>query len=126
MRPPGGMIALAPVAEWRSARLAHARAVLVQRGYQEAVTYSFVDAELDAKVGVSAHAIALANPISADMAVMRTSIWTGLIKALSTTSSRQQPHVRLFEIGRGVSRSGQTIQINKLAYIVIGNSEPEQ
>ncbi|MDP2560322.1 phenylalanine--tRNA ligase subunit beta [Psychrobium sp. 1_MG-2023] len=75
------------------------RDVLVARGFNEAITYSFVDPkkqqllfpELDAKV--------LPHPISADMSVMRVSLWTGLLQAVSNNQKRQQGRVRLFETG---------------------------
>lgn len=126
-RPPAGRIRLAAVDEGGTPRLTRARLCLVQRGYQEAITYSFVDREADARVGSAAGAIALANPISADMAVMRTSLWTGLMRAAAYNLSRQQTQVRLFETGRSFENSsGKTLQINKLSGIVTGNSMSEQ
>lgn len=79
-------------------RLQH---LLVDRGYFEAITYSFVDPQLHQHFAASEWApIALANPISADLSVMRQSLWPGLIQALSYNLNRQQDRVRLFEIGR--------------------------
>jgi phenylalanyl-tRNA synthetase beta chain len=127
-RMPSGSIYLKNVAEGGMPRIPRAREVLVQRGYQEAVTYSFVAAKLDAAVGGgSAAAIALANPISADMAVMRTSLWSGLLQAFSYNLSRQQTRIRLFETGRSFERKGDEVrQINKLSGICCGTSWPEQ
>jgi phenylalanyl-tRNA synthetase beta chain len=73
--------------------------VLVQRGYQEAITYSFVDPELQKLIDPEHQPLALANPISAEMAVMRTSLWPGLIQAALHNVNRQQENVRLFETG---------------------------
>ncbi len=76
------------------------RAALVQRGYLEAITYSFVDADLQARLLPGNDAIALANPISSDLAVMRTGLLPGLLQALQRNQHRQQARVRLFELGR--------------------------
>ena len=86
-----------------------------------------MDAEWDLRLGGDGDAIALANPISQDMAVMRTSLWPGLVKALIHNQSRQQSRVRLFEIGRTFSRvKGETLQINRISGLVTGTSAPEQ
>ncbi|WP_251978032.1 phenylalanine--tRNA ligase subunit beta [Salinicola avicenniae] len=72
---------------------------LVSRGYQEAVTYSFVSPDLQALLMPDAISPTLANPISSDMSVMRYSLFPGLIKALQHNLNRQQQRVRLFETG---------------------------
>lgn len=73
--------------------------VLVHRGYQEAVTYSFVDERLQSQIEPDVPAVRLANPISSDMAVMRTTTWPGLLQAVLHNTKRQQRRVRLFESG---------------------------
>jgi phenylalanyl-tRNA synthetase beta chain len=73
--------------------------VLVQRGWQEAVTYSFVDPTVQAKLSPERRAVELSNPLSTEMSQMRTSHWTGLIQALQYNQNRQQQQVRLFETG---------------------------
>ncbi|MBL4859751.1 MAG: phenylalanine--tRNA ligase subunit beta, partial [Acinetobacter sp.] len=72
---------------------------LVSRGYQEAITYSFVDKDIHALVAPGQDAIELANPISADMSQMRLTLWAGLIKAAQHNINRQQTRVRMFESG---------------------------
>ncbi len=72
---------------------------LVGRGYFEAITYSFVDTAMQAALDPEQTPIALANPLSAEMSVMRTSIWPGLVKSLIYNVNRQQTRVRLFESG---------------------------
>ncbi|OLO03427.1 phenylalanine--tRNA ligase subunit beta [Salinicola socius] len=72
---------------------------MVSRGYQEAVTYSFVSPELQALIIPNGVSPTLANPISSDMSVMRHSLFPGLIKALTHNLNRQQHRVRLFETG---------------------------
>ncbi len=71
----------------------------VARGYQEAVTYSFVDEGSQRILDPEHEPIGLANPISSEMSVMRTSCWPGLLKSLQHNLNRQQGRVRLFETG---------------------------
>ena len=75
------------------------RASLVARGYQEAITYSFVDPKLDAAFTAGTEGLALSNPISSELSVMRQSLWPGLISALKRNLSRQHNRIRLFESG---------------------------
>lgn len=75
------------------------REQLIGRGYEEAITYSFVDPALQELIEPNAPTVALANPISADMGVMRRSLWCGLLGALKRNLNRQQSRVRLFESG---------------------------
>lgn len=75
------------------------RRVLMARGYQEAITYSFVEPALQAVIEPELKGISLLNPISNDMSIMRTSLWTGLLNAASYNLNRQQSRVRLFETG---------------------------
>ncbi|HEU0276952.1 MAG TPA: phenylalanine--tRNA ligase subunit beta [Rhodanobacteraceae bacterium] len=72
---------------------------LTARDYHEAVCYAFVDAALLDAWQLAQGAVALANPLSADMAVMRTSLLPGLAEALKRNRNRQQERVRLFETG---------------------------
>jgi len=75
------------------------RDVMVEQGYYEAVTYSFVAPELQAILHPQQPTLPLANPISADMSVMRSRLLPGLIHALRHNLNRQQSRVRLFETG---------------------------
>lgn len=107
--------------------LERVRAFLVDRGYQEAITYSFVDEALQRLVTPDAAGIALANPISADMAVMRTSLWSGLLQVLKYNQNRQQERVRLFEHGVKFSRQdGKITEKGVVAGVVAGKLLPEQ
>ena len=72
---------------------------LSARGYREAITYSFIEPALQQHFDPGSNAVSLANPISADMAVMRTSLLPGLVTAVLRNTTRQQPRVRLFETG---------------------------
>jgi phenylalanyl-tRNA synthetase beta chain len=72
---------------------------LVNRGYFEAITYSFIDPKWQQILDPQKPTIALANALSSEMSVMRTSILPGLISALKHNVNRQQNRVRLFETG---------------------------
>jgi len=99
---------------------------LVSLGYQEAITYSFVDSKAQQEINPSEAAIALANPLSADLAVMRTSLWPGLLKALSYNQNRQQSRVKFFETGLKFVKEGEDIiQTRMLSGVVSGSVHPE-
>jgi phenylalanyl-tRNA synthetase beta chain len=72
---------------------------LVNRGYYEAISYSFVDPKWQDILDPQANTITLANPLSSEMSVMRTTMWVGLLNALKYNVNRQQNRVRLFETG---------------------------
>ena len=111
------------------ARVAHETAadLLVQRGYFEAITYSFVDPGLQAVLCPGEPALRLANPISADLAEMRVSLWPGLVRALLENQRRQQPRVRLFELGRQFRlEDGALHEVPVIAGIAAGPALPEQ
>jgi phenylalanyl-tRNA synthetase beta chain len=101
--------------------------LLVQRGYFEAITYSFVDPALQSVLFPGVPALRLANPISADLAEMRVSPWPGLARALLENQRRQQPRVRLFEIGRTFRLEGAELaEVPVVAGIAAGAALPEQ
>lgn len=79
--------------------LARIKDLLVDKGYQEAVTYSFVDPKVQQILHPNLNQIHLPNPISSEMSVMRLSLWTGLLGAVLYNQNRQQSRIRLFETG---------------------------
>ena len=79
--------------------LKRAKAMLVDKGYQEAITYSFVDPKIQALLHPGEENLLLPSPISADMSAMRLSLWSGLLSAVVYNQNRQQGRVRLFESG---------------------------
>jgi len=106
--------------------LAELRRLLAARGYQEAITYSFIAPELCAQFAPDSKPLALANPISADMAVMRPSLWPGLVQALQHNLNRQQPRVRLFECGLCfVGELDSLVQENRLGGLLCGSRLPQ-
>ncbi len=100
--------------------------LLADRGYQEAITYSFVDKKSQQFIDPSIEPLALVNPISADLAVMRTSLWPGLLKAVSYNQKRQHDHVRFFETGlKFVPSEDGLIQTPVIAGVISGRSVSE-
>jgi phenylalanyl-tRNA synthetase beta chain len=101
---------------------------LAARGYREAISFGFVDPKVQSLLFPDQRAIELANPIASDLAVMRCSLWPGLIAAARTNLSRQQERVRLLEIATrfhadgGPGREEQKV----LAMIALGTRLPEQ
>lgn len=80
-------------------QLAQLKDSLVDRDYQEAITYSFVDPKIQSALFPEQEGKVLPNPISADMSVMRLSLLPGLLQAVEYNQNRQQNRVRLFETG---------------------------
>jgi phenylalanyl-tRNA synthetase beta chain len=101
---------------------------LAARGFQEAISFAFVDPVLQQQLFPQRAAIALANPIAADLAVLRSSLWPGLISAARENLRRQQQRVRLFEIAsRFVATSDPRGEEQKmLGAIALGTRLPEQ
>lgn len=75
------------------------RTLLADRGYQEAITYSFVDPEQQQRLHPQQPALVLPHPISVKLSAMRLSLWSGLLGALLHNQHRQQQRIRLFEMG---------------------------
>jgi len=94
---------------------------LVERGYREAITYSFVEPGLQSSLLGASNAVRLLNPISSDMSVMRQSLWPGLIQTLLYNLKRQQQRIRLFEIGKVFSPGSTAAEVAVIAGITYGN-----
>ena len=104
-----------------------ARATLVDRGYHEAVTYSFIAEALSLAFAPAQSPILLQNPIAKDMAAMRPSLLPGLLTALGANLKRQHTDVRLFEYGMRFNRIDDTLaQEMTLAGVVCGRTLPDQ
>ena len=104
---------------------------LVERGYYEAVTLSFVDATLQRMLFPDVPALVLANPLSVELAEMRVSLWPGLLKALTDNVRRQQERVRLAEHGArflpGASGTDAApAELECIAGVAFGSVLPEQ
>lgn len=109
--------------------LKRVRNLLVDRGFQEAITYSFVDPKTQQALFPQSDAIVLPNPISVEMSAMRVSLFPGLVQAVVYNQNRQQPRVRLFEQGlrfiKDASAENGIRQEPMLAGIITGNQSDE-
>ncbi|MCL4721215.1 MAG: phenylalanine--tRNA ligase subunit beta [Gammaproteobacteria bacterium] len=104
-----------------------ARTMLVDRGYQEAITYSFIDGDLDRQFAGGRAGVALLNPLSAELGVMRQTLWAGLLQSVRHNLARQQRRVRLFEYGvRFLPAAGGLTEESLLAGVAQGSTLPEQ
>ncbi|MQW90809.1 phenylalanine--tRNA ligase subunit beta [Acinetobacter wanghuae] len=79
--------------------LGQLRQTAVTLGYQEAISFSFADLKLEKQLNPSINPLALANPISSDLAVMRSTLLSSLIPCVQHNVNRQQSRVRFFELG---------------------------
>jgi phenylalanyl-tRNA synthetase beta chain len=100
---------------------------LAMRGYQEAITFAFVDPAMQTRLFPDLPGVALSNPIASDLSVMRVSLWPGLLRAAQENQRRQQDRIRLFEHGaRFVVADGVTREIDTLSGVAFGPRLPEQ
>jgi len=124
---PGGAMRLAVASETRVDE-ADARRQLMARDFQEAINYAFVDAALLATWHADPSSVPLANPLSAELGVMRTSLLPGLVSALARNAARQQSRVRLFELGKVFTAvSGKApLETPRIAAVACGSALCEE
>jgi phenylalanyl-tRNA synthetase beta chain len=100
---------------------------LVSRGWQEIVTLSFVEPRVQQQLTPATPGIALDNPIAEQLAVMRTTLWAGLIPAWLYNRQRQQNRVRLFETGVTFGETeGEIRETLRIGGLAVGSAMPEQ
>lgn len=103
------------------------RDLLVDRGYQEAITYSFVEEALQKKLVPEVAGLKLKNPLSSELSVMRTTLWAGLLRAAERNLNRQQPRVQLFEAGLKFLPQGDELRQERfIAGLLSGSVAEEQ
>ena len=105
--------------------IAHFRQIMVARDYQETISYAFLDLQTEQDLCANAAPITLKNPISNQLAVMRSSLLGGLLGALRVNLARKQVRVRLFEVGACFENEA-LVQYEKLAGLCYGTALPEQ
>jgi phenylalanyl-tRNA synthetase beta chain len=100
---------------------------LVDRDYQEVITFSFVSSEWERALGIEPNPIRVLNPIASNLDAMRSTLWGGLIETLRTNANRKQERVRVFEAGRCFFRDGESYgQPVRMAGLASGPALPEQ
>jgi len=127
---PGGASRIAMPSETRLDDLS-VRRQLVARDLQETINYAFVDAGLLGQWQLHDDVVALANPLSAELAVMRPSLLPGLVATLGRNAARQLGRVRLFELGRSFHpQAGEgtpaPLETQRVAAAVCGDADPQQ
>ena len=126
----GGRVPIVPlplgrarVSELLDARL---KDLLVDLGYAEAITYSFIDPKISDLLDPGGDPVSVVNPVSSEHAVMRTSLIPGLVTALGNNLSRQAARVRLFETGQCFRKEGDDLApLTLCAGILFGPRETE-
>lgn len=97
------------------------------RDYQEVINYAFVDASWELELAGNKAPVALKNPLSNQLAVMRSSLIGGLISNLQFNLNRKQSRIRLFEIADCFEKNGEVYaQHEKLAGLCYGDAMAEQ
>ncbi|MCH2491180.1 MAG: phenylalanine--tRNA ligase subunit beta [Gammaproteobacteria bacterium] len=95
--------------------------LLVARGYQEVITYSFVDGAAQQLISPKLTPVTLRNPIAANMNVMRTSLWPGLLETMVRNLRRQEDRIRIFESGRVFSvQNGMSVERTCIGGAILG------
>lgn len=106
--------------------LRRAKQLLVDRDYQEAITYSFISKEMHDLIDAGHEPITLANPISSDMSIMRTTLWAGLLQTAMYNQARQQARIRIFESGlRFIKQDDDIKQDLMIAGLLSGDVQAE-
>lgn len=110
--------------------IAELRQTIVTLGYQEAISFSFADAKLEKQLNPQVNPLMLANPISSDLAAMRSTLLSSLIPCVQYNLNRQQSRVRFFEFGlRFDYQNAKSIEDLKqtptVALVAVGSQEPE-
>ena len=100
---------------------------LIDRGYLEAITYTFVEPGLLKQVEPRVEPLPLLNPISADLGVMRTTLLAGLFSTARHNLNRQADRLRLFETGLRFmpQAQGELEQTPMIAGLVYGSAQPQ-
>ncbi|SDQ48924.1 phenylalanine--tRNA ligase subunit beta [Pseudoxanthomonas sp. CF125] len=127
---PGGATRIAAPTETQL-EASSVRRHLAARDYLETVNYAFVDAALLERWSATERAVPLANPLSAELGVMRTRLLPGLVSALQRNVARQAGRVRLFELGNVFVASLESgdaapIETQRIAAAIHGDAGPEQ
>jgi len=123
--PPSGVLAAGSTGG-HQVSLGQLCGALCAEGYQEAINYSFIDKQQLEAVHQADQVLPLANPLSSDMDVMRTTLLPGLLTSLARNTRRQQNRVRLFETGVAFLQGEKLAESHRVAAVATGDALPEQ
>jgi len=111
----------------RKLHVSRIRDLLQTQGYQEVITYSFVDESWERDLVGNAEPIRLKNPIASNLSVMRSHLWGGLLDTLGYNLNRKQERALLFEIGSSYhAQQANYVEAHKIAGLFYGDFQPEQ
>lgn len=102
------------------------RQVLVESGFREVLSYSFVDPKLQAQLNPGVEAIDLVNPLSPELSQMRTSLWPGLMHTIIYNQNRQMNRIKIFETGLRFIKEDELKQQTVIAGAISGSRYPQQ
>ena len=126
---PSGEISLVAPSETKVDE-ANIRRQLAARDYIENINYAFIDETLLNNWGLQSNSVPLANPLTSELGVMRTSLLPGLVEALRRNLARQQNRIRLFELGKVFHQASEQgaapIESRRIAGVICGNANAEQ
>lgn len=106
---------------------AYLRDLMQMQGYQEVVTYSFVDEAWESDLLGNTAPIKLKNPIASNLSVMRSGLWGGLLDVLTYNLNRKQERALVFEIGNSYHPAAQGFEERaQLSGLFYGDYQPEQ
>ncbi|GGL57347.1 phenylalanine--tRNA ligase subunit beta [Wenxinia marina] len=114
----------APVLTPGQVRQALGRRTAAALGYDECVTYSFIDAEAAGLFGADLMAMRLENPISSEMSHMRPALLPGLLRAAARNQARGQADLALFELGAAFTGAEPGEQVTLLTGLLVGRTGP--
>ena len=111
----------------RKLHVSRIRDLLQTQGYQEVITYSFVDESWELDLVGNAEPIRLKNPIASNLSVMRSHLWGGLLDTLGYNLNRKQERALLFEIGSSYhAQQANYVEAHQIAGLFYGDFQPEQ
>ncbi|MBU2994212.1 phenylalanine--tRNA ligase subunit beta [Octadecabacter sp. 1_MG-2023] len=115
----------APILTPMQKRMQMARRTTAALGYNECVTYSFIDKASAELFGGGTDATMLANPISSEMSHMRPALLPGLLQAAARNQARGQTNMALFEAGDAFHGGEPTEQHSLVTGILVGKTGPK-
>ncbi|SMC80698.1 phenylalanine--tRNA ligase subunit beta [Primorskyibacter flagellatus] len=102
-----------------------ARRTTAALGYNECVTYSFIDAKTAALFAGGDDATMLANPISSELSHMRPALLPGLLQAAARNQARGQADLALFEVGAAFHGGEPGEQHMLVSGLLVGRTGPK-
>ncbi len=113
-----------PVLTPQQKREAALRRQFAALGYNECITYSFIDQKAAALFGGGSDAVMIGNPIASDMSHLRPNLLPGLLAAAARNQSRGINDLALFELGPVFSGGEPNDMAIQISGVLIGHTSP--